>query len=214
MPSLLAADMSDHHVACMAFKDPVSSDKIIEGHYRVSQQLLKQLGNIHSKVHKTTVEYLRIAREHCEKLTEQGCEFPAQQAYDFFKREIIEGVYKKTDHAHKRHRQLLLLKAQEVLNLEEKTMNMTQSEKQDYATEKHKALKYLENQNRIAMQSYRAKSDFNFIREGEHSNKLFFQMMKAREAQNKIPHLRKSDGELTQNPLNRPLCQAGRYTTT
>ena len=66
-----------------------------------------------------------------------------------------------------------------------------QSDDINKINEKNNALKELADIQRKDAQFIKAASIFNWIRDGENSNKLFFQTMKQREKVNKIPMLRK-----------------------
>ena len=69
-------------------------------------------------------------------------------------------------------------------------------------------MEYLRIDQQRAIQNIKAASDFNWIRDGEHSNKLFFMQTKTRIKQNRIPDLRQPNGQLTNNPMGKNrMCQ-------
>ena len=59
------------------------------------------------------------------------------------------------------------------------------------------AIEILKEEQQKTIQNIKAASEFNRIRDSEHSNKLFFAHTKARVKQNKVPHLKNPDGSLT-----------------
>ena len=182
LPTLSAAGVSDHDVIRLQYGNPYRNDKPTHQIYRMSVSLIKQLGINTSKVRKTTISLLNkyeclIDREHDP--------VKVLRLYDKCKSEIKE-FYQRSDDKYGKARKLLLKQA---IKLAEFDINPNAPSISEQLTRKEEAKKIIKEHQRRIIENIQLKSAFNWTRDGEHSNKLFFKATKQRIACSGIPNI-------------------------
>ena len=205
-------DISDHQMVGMSFKDDEVIEKIEEHHYRLSKPMLKALTNKESNVHKMIIEIFNEATEWYENLVAQGEEWASHVTWDLLKL-TIRNELKEIDEAYRNRRKLRLKKAIQTLQMDE-LITAHSSDIPDIIQAKKEAMEEIRMDQQRVIQNIKAASDFNWIRDGEHSNKLFFMQTKARVKQNRIPDLRLPNGNLTSDSKSKKKVASDSYAET
>ena len=209
IPVTSAVSISDHDVVGLAYGNDDEFQKIIEPHYRISRHLIHALAtNTSSNIYKRLEEAIDVSYFLYNKYKERGDHKAASRAWTKLK-QLFKSICMKTDELHRKKAKRKRKKAIEITNFEDIHQGDVNK-----ILERNKALNYLADQQRKDAQFMKAASIFNWIRDGENSNKLFFQTMKQREKINHIPMLRNPNGELANSPLQNKRIVSDSYAKT
>ena len=135
-----------------------------------------------------TIEIFKEATEWYENLVAQGEEWTSHVTWGLLKLTIRDELT-EIDEAYRNRRKLRLKKAIQTLQMDE-LITADSSDIPDIIQAKKDAREEIRLDQQRVIQNIKAASDFNWIRDGEHSNKLFFMQTKARVKQNRVPDLR------------------------
>ena len=182
LPTLSAAGVSDHDVIRLQYGNPYSNDKPVHQIYRMSVSLIKQLGINTSKVRKTT---LNLLGKYDNLIDSEQDPTKVLRLYDRCKSEIKE-FYQRSDDKYGTARKLLLKQA---IKLAEFDISPNAPLISEQLIRKEEAKKLIKEHQRRIIENIQLKSAFNWTRDGEHSNKLFFKATKQRIACSGIPDI-------------------------
>jgi hypothetical protein len=185
--SLSCPHVSDHDPVLMRYGESDSPEYFSKVIFRMSRSLIKQLGIVGSKVHKYTLETLaKFAHLDPPNSDDDNPNF----RWDCCKSQLM-AFYMECD---KRNGQRLRDKKANAVKLskwgdaDELPDSMSQFE--DAFAARQAGERDLKE---IAMRDYenaRIRSKFNWLREGEHSNKLFFNSIQSAHKQMHIPNVK------------------------
>jgi exonuclease III len=173
LPTISAAAVSDHDVIRLQYGNPYKSPKPTNPIYRMSVSLIKQLGMPKSKV-RQTVE--RLITEHEALIEAEDDPAKVLALYDTFK-ETIRLYFKRCDDKYKRARKSRL---KEAIKLAEFEIGPNAPVISIQLAQKEVAKNYIKDSQRRVIENIQLKSAFNWTRDGEQSNKLFFKATKQR----------------------------------
>ena len=182
LPTLSAAGVSDHDVIRLQFGNPFQKDKPTHQIYRMSVAIIKQLGMNNSKVRRTTINLLT---KYDSLIDREQDPIKILSLYDKCKLEIKE-FYQRSDDRYGKARKLLLKQA---IKLAEFDTSPNAPSIATQLTRKEEAKKMIKEHQRRIIENIQLKSAFNWTRDGEHSNKLFFKATKQRIACSGIPNI-------------------------
>jgi exonuclease III len=173
LPTISAAAVSDHDIIRLQYGNPYKAPKPTNPVYRMSVSLIKQLGMADSKVRQTVD---RLIAEHDTNI--MGEDDPAKVVilYDSFK-ETIRLYFKRCDDKYNKARKSRL---KEAIKLAEFEIGPNAPAISTQLAQKEIAKKYIKESQRRLIENIQLKSAFNWTRDGEQSNKLFFRATKQR----------------------------------
>ena len=174
--------------------------------------MLKALTNKESKVHRMVKDIFAEAIEWYKNLDAQGDDWASHATWDLMKLTLRDEL-KEIDDAYRKRRSLKLKKAREILNMDDLKVSCALA-KDEIIQAKKGAMEEIRVDQQRTIQNIKASSDFNWIRDGEHSNKLFFMQTKVRIKQNRIPDLRLPNGNLTTNSRDKKNVASDSYAET
>ena len=170
----------------------------------MSQSLIHQLACTNSRVRKRTLEILASWDSKLEN--RQVAEI---EAWESCKRELTV-YYREADRRASQSRRDRLRNAEQACNWYEQC-EQSSMEPEDYAQEyvdklaAEQVIKKIQHQQ---IEDQKNRSRFNWLREGEHSNKLFFQMFKKGKQANDIPKVTVDGVTATDHPHNKSLIES------
>ena len=173
LPTISAAAVSDHDVIRLQYGNPYQSEKPTRPIYRMSVALIKQLGIHKSLVRETTT---RLLDKHAKLIDNEQDPAKVLKLYDQCKLEIRE-FYQRCDTKHIKARKFKLRAA---IKLADFDIGPNAPRLSKQITDKEKAKEIIKQAQRRVIENIKLKSAFNWTRDSEHSNKLFFRTTKQR----------------------------------
>ena len=188
LPTISSPALSDHDFIGMSYLQPIKGEAPSEPFYRMSRYLIYLLGIKHSKFRKKIEDIISTHWEYANNPRYKHSYPTASSAYDAMKL-CIKHTAISYDSNRKRRKAQIRKKASELV----KFIDSSESPLPEQLAKKREAEESLRKLELQEVSSKKMRSQFNWIRDAEHSNKLFYQQIKTRESSTYLPDIKKND---------------------
>ena len=195
MPNIPTGTTSDHEAVGMQFGAKPRCEEKINPYYRMSRSLITLLGNPDSRVRVNTECWIYncFIKMNVAETQDPENKEAILAIYNDFKWSLVK-YYARLDRKYTRRKMRRRWRERSLPSLDKVDYTQNPAEA---VTNKIEELRKYDNDMEKEARNHKLRTAFNWLRDSEGCNKLFFQTTRMREKSNEMPHIRKLDGTIT-----------------